>query len=242
MKHLRYCLLLCVYLALSACGGGGSSGGGGSPTVPAASPSGVWQGTLTENGVGTTNVLGLVLADQLRFISVDDDVVYEGTITMSGADFTAAATSYSSAGALATATLTGSVVTGTSMTGTFTTSNGSSGSFSLTYDPVSARGASLATLSANWMETDGAYTISISIDSNGVLTGSDTDGCVYTGGVTIQSASINIYSISLAATSCGVFNGSYSGYGVVSDTSITNDTLTFVVSNSNYILVGELSR
>lgn len=242
MQSLRTSLFLVFCIFLSACGGGGSSSSavGGVTTAVA---TGVWQGTITQNSVGTFAVVGLIYGNELRFISADAGVLYDGTISITGTSFTGTTTNIDfNGGVIATSALTGTIVTGSSITGTFTSSDGGSGSFSLTYDPITTRGASLATTDGNWSATDGAYTIALSIDANGLLTGSDTDGCAFLGTVSVMDPAVNIYGIALDASSCGVFDGAYDGYGVVGDTVVANDTLTFVVSNANYIIVGELDR
>jgi hypothetical protein len=243
MQSLRTSVFLLLCLFLGACGGGGSSS---TPVgvVTTADATGVWQGTITENGVGTFDVVGLIYEDDLRFISVDSGVVYEGTISITGTNFTATTTNIDivNGGVISTSTLAGTVITASSITGTYTSSDGSSGSFSLTYDPITTRGASLATIEGNWSVTDGTFTITLSIDANGLLTGSDTDFCVYNGTVSVLDPAVNIYGISLTASSCGAFDGAYEGYGVVGDTLVADDTLTFVVTNANSILVGELDR
>ncbi|MFP5506604.1 MAG: hypothetical protein ACLGH6_10425 [Gammaproteobacteria bacterium] len=246
MKIFRTTLFLIACLTLSACGGGGSSSGPiGSVTTSVAT--GVWQGTVTESGVGTFNVIGLIYGNDLRFVSVDAGVLYEGTLTITGTSFTATTTNIdiNGGGAFATSTLSGTIVTASSITGTFTSSNGSSGSFSLAYDPITTRGASLATTDANWSASDGmGYTMTLSIDANGLLTGTDTDGCVFNGTVAVLDPAVNIYGIAVDVSLCtdAAFNGSYDGYGVVGDTTVANDTLTFVVSNVGFIIVGELDR
>lgn len=242
MKTLRTSLLLMLYLMLAACGGGGSSSG--TPgAVTTSDATGIWQGTITQSGVGTFAIVGLIYGNDLRFISVDAGVLYEGTLSITGTNFTATTTDIDINGGVAsTSTLTGTVITASSITGTFTSSDGGSGSFALTYDPITTRGASLATTDGNWSATDAGYTLTLSIDATGLLTGADTDGCVYNGTVTVLDPAVNIYGLDVTASTCGPFTGVYDGYGVVGDTTVANDTLTFVVSNAGFIIVGELDR
>lgn len=142
----------------------------------------------------------------------------------------------------ASSTLTGAVTTKSVINGTFTSSDGQSGSLSLSYDPISDGGSSLATTSSNRAATNGGVTTTLSIDSAGQLTGSDTTGCVYNGTVSIIDPTVDIYAVSVTASSCSIYNGSYTGYAVISDTTTTNDTRTYVVSNPNYVIYGDLAR
>ena len=241
MNKILTAILFAFSLSLLGCGGGG---GGGSTTVATTSDAtGVWRGTITENGVGTYTVVGLIYGNQMRFVSMDGGALYEGTITVTGSTFTANTINISMGGGVfSTATLSGSVVSNSSITGTYQASDGATGSFSLTYDVITDRGASLATTDANWVESDGFYTLALAIDSTGAVAGSDTDGCVFNGAVAVQDPAVNIYAIALTVTSCGVADGTYAGYGVVNDTISADDTLTYVVSNDNYIVAGDLMR
>lgn len=204
------CAALLLSTLLGGCGGGGSSS---STAVATADATGVWEGTITQNGVGTYSVTGLITGGQMRFISVDGNALYEGTVSVSGSTLTATTTNYViDGGIFSNSTLTGTVVTASSISGTFTSSDGGSGSFSLTYDPITTRGSSLATITANWFVTDGAYSMSIPIDATGAINGSDSDGCVYTGQASIIDPAVNIYGVSLTASVCAAA-GAYSGYG-----------------------------
>lgn len=236
------CAALLLSTTLGGCGGGGSSSS--TPAaVATADATGVWEGTITQNGVGTYSVTGLITGGQMRFISVDGNAIYEGTVSVSGSTLTATTTNYViDGGIFSTSTLTGTVVTASTISGTFTSSDGGSGSFSLTYDPITTRGSSLATLTANWFVTDGVYSMSIPIDATGAINGTDSDGCVYTGQVNIIDPAVNIYGVSLTASACGLYNGAYSGYAVVADDTGINDILVFTVSNANVVIVGVLDR
>lgn len=237
----KYLILLALILIQGCSSGGGDS----TTTIPpvAVDATGVWEGTFTENGAGTYDLTGIIVGNQLRFISDSAGVIYAGTISVAGTNFTATTTSYAIGGtAFSTANLTGTVSTKSTLSGTFTSTTGATGSFSLTYDTVTDKGSSLAVTDGNWTETSGGSTSTISIDSTGALTGSDTDGCVYLGTVSIINSSVNIYNLSISASSCGVYNGTYAGYIVIGDMVSTNDILNFVVNNSNYIIINDLTR
>ena len=244
LKSFLYIVFTAVLIQSTGC----SSSDGDSGTTPTPPPqtavdgTGVWEGTFTETGVGTFDLIGLIEGNQLRFISTDAGAIYVGTVAVSGSNFTSTVTGYQIGGTIfATTNLTGTVVTKTSITGTFTTSYGTSGSFSLTYDPVTDKGASLAVIEGTWTDVL-TGTATLTIDGAGNINGSDILGCMYTGSVSINDPAVNIYGMSLGVTSCGVYDGAYAGYAVISDTSVTNDTLTFVVNNTNYVFINELTR
>ena len=239
----KYFILFVLILIQGCSSGGGDSATATTLPVTNSDATGVWEGTFTENGVGTFSLTGIVEGNQMRFISTEAGAIYVGTISVSGTSFTATTTSYAIGGtAFSTTNMSGTVTTKSTISGTFTSSTGATGSFSLAYDTVTDKGSSLAITDGNWTETSGGSTTTISIDSTGALTGSDTSGCVYLGTVSIIDSTVNIYNLSISASSCGVYNGTYAGYIVISDTISTNDTLTFVVNNSNYIVINELTR
>jgi len=60
--------------------------------------------------------------------------------------------------------------------------------------------------------------------------------------VSIIDPAVNIYGLSLTASSCGFYDGAYNGYAVVADDTGTNDALVFTVSNANVVLLGVLDR
>ncbi|MBZ0071514.1 MAG: hypothetical protein K8I04_07285 [Gammaproteobacteria bacterium] len=62
------CAVLLLSTLLAGCGGGGSSS---STPVATADATGVWEGTITQNGVGTFSVTGLITGGQMRFLSAD---------------------------------------------------------------------------------------------------------------------------------------------------------------------------
>ncbi|MGB5259922.1 MAG: hypothetical protein WBO34_05295 [Gammaproteobacteria bacterium] len=229
-----------LLIILPGCNVGGS---GGAVIVANQNPMGLWDGTFTETGFGTGNLTGLLINGELFFISTDADSVHAGTYNVIYNSISGTADLYQINGALfGTSTLSGTVTTGASLTGNFSTSYGSIGTFNLAYDPVTDRGSSLATTNAVWSATNGLYTITLAIDINGMITGSDTDGCVYNGAGSIIDAGKNIYRVNITVTSCGVLNGTYDGYGSVLDNVIANDTLIYAVQNANYLLYGSLTR
>ena len=154
MKAIRSIFLGFIFPMVLVIAGCSSSGGdsGTTPTAPTtADGTGVWEGTFTENGVGTFDLIGLIEGNQLWFISIDAGAIYVGTVAVSGSSFTSTATGFQIGGTVfATTNLTGTIVSKSTISGTFTTSYGTTGSFSLTYDPVTDKGSSLAVAAGTW--------------------------------------------------------------------------------------------
>lgn len=230
---------------IQGCDGGGD---GIELMPPTQNATGIWQGTITEDGVGTYNVTGIVSGNQLRFISTDAGAIYVGTVSVSSSNFAATTTNFSIASgeAFATSELSGNVMTKTKITGSFKSSNGATGSFSLQYDKLSAKESDLATVSATWeIPGGGAPDVWLNIDPAGVLTGEHmVDGCNYNGLVSIIDSAVNIYQVETTvtadpATACVPLVGDYAGFAVVAD---TNNTLIYVVSNDDYIFYGSFIR
>jgi hypothetical protein len=208
-------------------------------TTTTGSPTGVWEGTFTELG-SSFNVAAIVQGDQIRLISDSLIEASAGTISVSGGSFTASMTDYTFGEPNGeTTSLTGTFTAGSAMSGIFNVSDGTSGTFSLTYDTVTDKGSSLALTAGSW--TGGGLTLTV--DNTGAISGTDTSSCIYQGTVSIIDAAVNIYGLSTTVSNCGTANGTYNGYAVISDTSgLTNNTLNFVLHNSSFLVVGELFK
>ncbi|WP_051987319.1 hypothetical protein [Glaciecola punicea] len=82
-------------------------------------------------------------------------------------------------------------------------------SYSFTKEEFSSNGASFDDFSGNYASLlDDAQ---ISFDSDGVINGLDTEGCLYGGQVSIPDSNTNIYSLSITVDNCDVFNGTFGG-------------------------------
>lgn len=241
-------------MALSACGGGGGSAPANTtpPIVVDAKPGGLWEGQTTNDAqpgivqdfIGVTTDSG-----EFRFLSLVTGGQFIGTLTVVGNSVTGTGLGYAPVGSTWTD---GSIITSVNISatvterqqfsGTWTTGSGDSGTLTFSYSSMHERSSTFAKLSANWFFTDGFYSITISIDGNGAITGSDTDGCVFTGQATIPDSSFNTYSLSVDITSCGAINGLYSGLAIMDDNVVQDDRLIATVNNGSFALVFGLSR
>ena len=230
--------LVAAALGLVACGGGG---GGGSDT--SVSANGLWEGTFTETGVGTYAVSGLLYNGRIIAISESAGAIYDGSYTMNGGSISGNVKAYQiNGGQYATATLSGSVTEQSTISVTFSTSYGSTGSMSLSFNSIYNRPSSLSAVAGSWGYTSGTYNLTLTAQNDGSFFGQDSDGCVISGNIGILDASHNLYSTNVSVASCGVLNGTYTGFSGLLDNVSANDTLQVAVSNNNYILLYPFTR
>jgi hypothetical protein len=223
MKKIAVAVALIV--SLLGCGGGGgsgdsggTSGGASTPTLKINDVAGLYDGTVTQNGQ-TAEVSGMVSVDgKLVFIS-DLGEQLSGTASVSGegvsiSPFLSFYTDLSDNGSTVLSSLTSAgtasttfndgVITGTSEFG------GINSQFTLTrVQELTDQGASLGVISGNYVTNN--LDSSFGIDVDGILAGSDDDGCQYFGNVTIQDADINVYSVDLTVDNCGISNNEFTG-------------------------------
>lgn len=234
--------LICSILLLAACGGGGG-GGGSNVTTANASANGYWEGTFTETGLGTFDVSGLLYNGRIIAISESAGAIYDGSYTVSGGNISGDVTAYQiNGGPFATATISGTVTEQGSISVSFNTSYGSSGTMALSFDSIYNRTSSLSKVTGIWNYTSGTYSLTITVQNDGAFTGQDTDGCVVSGAIGILDTAHNLYSMNTSIASCGVLNGSYTGFSALLDSITADDTLQVAVSNSNFILLQPFAR
>lgn len=244
-KFLAIVLLFFAF-NIASCGGGGG-GEGTPPPITNESASGIWEGTFFSNVTKHTHqVIGIITeTGEARFI-VDSRGQYSGNINVSGDVVTGTLRAYAPIGYIfpdgsivGNVSVTGKVKTKVSLSVTYA-GVGDSGSFTLIYNSRYERDSSLALISGTWAMSDAGYILTFTVNDNGTFTGSDSDGCVYNGTVSIINADYNAYRMNLVVSSCGIFNGSYSGLATVSDYASPSDTLIFGVSNQNLSVTGAL--
>jgi len=199
---------------LTACGGGGSESASTlviqeTPSTPSeVMPIGLWEGEVISDGV-TYQALGLISPNgEGRFI-VDDGEQDKVMLTLNGDKFTGSILGYDYDGLfIASGTIAGSYST-TLINGSTTVGGNVIGTFSFEVSDQSNEGASLDTVKGNYSTIDAETSIAIDID--GLLSGSDTNGCQYNGNVTVPDSSVNVYKLILEVSSCGIFNSTYTG-------------------------------
>ncbi len=245
---LNKILVLAFVSFISSCGGGGGSNDttdSGQPTTTERI-AGIWQGT--GNDVGD---VGIVTENgDLFFISIPGNTLTVGRITSASGDnalgtlssYAAFGFAFPDGSTVATGTFNATVKTRSTLTGT-TSSKFGADTFSFAYDTDYDLPSSLSLTAGTWSGIDFfGDLVTLTINSSGVITGSDSASCIYSGQVSIINTSFNAYNFVLTLSNCGSFNGSFSGVSTMDSIVSTNDTLTYGVSTPLIILVQSLTK
>jgi hypothetical protein len=241
IKQVKWLTVIIVSLAFLGCGGGSSSGGSGSDTNPSRA-NGIWHGTFVERGF-TYNISALTFDGEIVAYSQSAGAIYMGTYTVSGNQITGTVNGFFiGGGRFTTSTLNGTFAEQSDIGGTFSSSYGTTGTLSVSFDPLFNRPSPLALLEGTWSYTEPGYSISIDVDDQGEINGSDSDGCVFFGVASVLDPEHNTYGIDIDVTNCGPVNDTYSGLAILNDELTLNDTLRYFVYSQHYILFNFLTR
>ena len=254
----RLTFVIALAVASVSCGGGSSS----ITFTPDEVASGIWHGTVTNSG-GTSDIGGLITEDKeviligriktgvlaygvtVGTLDVTGDVL-SGTVQNYGGQYPLCFPcnfSFPDGSSIATLSLSGTVATRATISGSFS-GGGDSGTFSLAYDTIYERPSSLSAVSANWTFSSpiSGITTTVSIDPAGLIFGTNTDGCVYSGTVSVIDPFFNAYRVEVTVSSCGAADGTYSGLAALADTVTTDDTLNLGVTNADNAMVFAFAR
>lgn len=213
---------------LISCGGGGSS-------TPDGNPNGLYSGTFTEGGT-TYNLAGLVINGNFVGVSADAGTIQTGSYTVNGKSLSGSLKVLEIGGGfLYNSALSATFVEGQSISGT-ATGGGGTATFNLSLDPIYNRTPN-ANLAGTYSVTTGSYTFTVTTDNSGSFTGSDTDGCTYSGTQAAYDSTHNLYRLVVTIANCGVDNGTYSGYSFNDDISAANDALVWVLDDPAFVLI-----
>ena len=187
----------------------GCSGGGGGT---AASPNGIYSGSITDGFGGPPNgsEKGIIYNNRLMVFSTEFDIqqLFDATITVNNSAFSGTVSNYDNKNPTPryTADLSGSFVTGTSATATFSNASPASfndGTINLTADTaLYNKGSATTTVAGSWQGTHGNLgdATSLTIDANGSITAGNDLVCNFTGTVIPADTSTNAYNVTLIST------------------------------------------
>lgn len=229
-------LALSSLFVLSACGG---SGGNGSTTNEMG---GIWKGTiLLVDEITPQDSIGLISESGLSVFLASGDLAIVHLST-SNNNFSGNYTEYYEENGANDGSISGTFIADNSFTGSAYFEGEKTSSLSFSYDSLNSRTPSLETISGTYSDTENGYTQTFNIDSDGDITGSDTDGCVFGGSVSIPNINYNIYNVKLTASNCGELTGTYNGLGALIDDTEENDTFVMGVEKPDYVIYGDIKR
>lgn len=187
--------------------------------------------------------VALIEGGQIRAFTENGGLYAGGIADHSDGTFDARYTQYSSGNkAVDTVTLAGDFQSGKSFEGLYESDSGTEGALKANYNAQAHKQpASLDIASGVWSVTNSSVNNSISINTNGDLYGSDADGCVYSGNLSVPDRQRNIYRVSMTVESCGNTNGLYTGLAA-RGANDQGDTLMMITNNQSYSFHFQLQR
>ena len=222
MTKLKYTLLALSVIGLQACGGGG--GGGGTPALSLESVQGVYD-TTTYSGSGlggaTQAVRAVVLRDGSTWLFLMDGLtatnpspvgLAKAGVTVSGQTFSGTGKRYMLADSSSnTLAVTGSVPAANSLSLSFSDSTGGATTASATVAAVTRFNAvaAKADMAATWTFSDSLPTLdggsvkrtwTWTVDANGTLSGTNSQGCTFTGTVLPRSEALAVFDVNITGT------------------------------------------
>lgn len=272
LKNIFALVLICG--VFTACGGGGggnssssnngpnnSGSGSGSSSVPAPPPnenlSGLWDGTISEDGI-TYATRGLIFDEDVNdglpadfyAISSDAEAIYLGSISLNGTDFQGSAGMYQIGGGLfGQSTITGVGNAKGTIRATGTSDTGAISSISLDYDASYDRPSSLDTVAGIWNNYDlaGNIVATMTIQNNGSFSGNNAAGCQYAGEFSIINSNRNLYQFEFDYSGCVLDGYVAEGYSAFFDESGADDRMetVYMVKNDGQtqgVIFLEMSR
>ena len=181
---------------------------------PAQGADGIYEGTLTNPGAQQGNSVFAIIAETGDGrVSSQDGTYYRLSLAEAGYSVRGTFSGYSTGvsfpnGGLSTAGTVGATLTLAGLSGTLTDNAGHADALALTYDNTYAIGSSLATLVGAWSYSTSGFSLTLTIQADGTLSGLDASGCSYSGAFSLIDPAFDAYSESYTRT-C---NGSSVGF------------------------------
>ena len=184
---------------------------------------GVWTGKFTSAIGEESDATAIVAANGDTQFLVGSDLLFSGKLETTDTAvtgvlnvFTGVSQNQPGGSSDGNLSIDGTLEPGQSITGAYARP-AETGSFTLSYDQLThERAPELSDLAATWSgPTFTNSNLDLSFDADGGFSGSDTDGCQYTGSATVLSPVANVYIIEMDATACDTRSGHYSGLATV---------------------------
>ena len=253
---IPYILSFLMFVGLIGCGGGESA-----PPPPDTNPTGYYTGSASVKEANNTTTLDItdiqVMVDNNRIMAMSDSqaVLYDGSISVTGNEFTATVNIYKNGiKETSTATINGSITEGTQITGTLTGTGLGNGTFVVTYSALNNTSSTLTSIETG---TNGTHTWGCKLNDSTFYTGLDVSpsglvstvinndnslfaGCTISGMISPKAGAalfnVTITSITSCTNSDVNHNNSgvYSGLAVVKTVVDPNDVFPLTISNGTY--------
>jgi hypothetical protein len=177
---------------------------------------------------------------------------YAGLVSVDGDNLAGTLTEYLGAGGrffgfdgVQSITLAGTVAERDGVSGDY--SGDDDGFFSLDYNANYERASSLDQTSGVWtfdMSSSGGaiYNVTLDIDADGQLFGMDTNGCVFSGALSIIDSRYNAYNVVVSMASCAPVDGEYTGLAYRGDFAAGTTQLFLFFANGRYAFSTILSQ
>lgn len=250
MKSIKTLIASICFFGMTACGGGGGGGGPAVGSDVATTAGGVWEGKVTYEDNSQEEMFGLISeSGEGIFLTFDGSLSF-GQVNTSSNTLTGRFTSFAPFGQIfvsngesqISGSLTGSVNPRSSLIIDSFYQGTQQSTSSFVYDPIYARSSSLSKISGAYFYQEPGLTESLTINTAGDFTGSNSDGCVYSGSVSVIDSRYNAYDMSFEVSNCANGNGTYDGLATLSDYVVEDDLLIFAASNSTFALSGYFFR
>lgn len=243
MKLKQFYLAVALATGLSACGGGGGGGSSDSDSsanISASAANGIYVGTGTEydyrvEGSIDYSLVAIVYNEEVHSMSDLGNTYYGVLEYQSETNYQGFLRIYDDFGDFyRSIRVDGQYETKNRLAGQYASPGEYDGSFSMDYVPEAYEApASIDLIDGAWNVTNSVASASLSIDSSGNFFGSDADGCVFSGKITVPDPAVNVYRVNLSQENCGDIDGSYSGLASL-DTTGESPILLTIVSNTNF--------
>lgn len=249
-------LLFATTLSLTMLSGCGGGGGGGSP-IPNADPTGYYDAngnaTLDGGQLVVIDLQGIIHNNRLIMLSAAQGLSYDGTIVVTGNDYSGTLSVYDDGTLLGTAPVSGTITQGATVTGTLAGTGAGSGTFALNYAASNSQAAALARVENmnTWEGFIGGSTAPyrFNVNAGNVIHDAENFGgtfslCEMNGTISPYSGT-NLYSIAVVLTFCQnpAVNGvAYAGLATTRQKITADDTLVLIATNGTYSVAAEFDR
>jgi len=246
-KILLSCTIPLIAVAIAACDADG--GFTEAPLIIDESAAGIYTGTFTSTaGAEPVDYPVSGIISQLhngQFIDAGSQWHYSGRLMVIGSDLSGTLIQYRGVqdrffgiDGIDAITFAGRVAESDTIVADYTGVD-DQGSLSLAYDDSYETESSLDKTTGIWtFSGDAGYTVTLTIEFDGDIFGSDTNGCVYSGLISVLDGNYNAYRAVVLISECGLVNDEYNGLAFLSDfdggvlnrltLSVSNDVIAFV--------------